>query len=454
MAHPALEGKQVCRQVFPAGELSCTAIEFCSFSPDSSMDNIEFASKSAESSARTSAIRASEPEGQIAAEGTVRVLRTLAEVEEVRAAWESWPGNPDADIDFYIALLKSTPSVVRPHVMVVYRDGRPDALLVGRIDRRRFEWRLGYLRLGHQANILYLVNGALKGTGSFQNVALLVQEICDCLARGEADVAYLNLLRIDSDFYALARTRPGVFCRDRFCAIQPHYTLALPKSGQEFYQRFSSKTRSVLKSKREKLEKAFNGAIEIRCFRGSETLEAAIDVVEQLAKRSYLRGLGLGFVDSPEMRERLRMKARKGWLRTYILYGEDRPLAYWNGDLVAGTFGGNYVGYDPEFSKYSPGMYLMTKVIEGFCTGEGEGVRRIDFGHGDAEYKASLADCESREAAVHIFAPSFKGIEMSIGRSFSGAIEQGIKKVLAKADLLQKIKKSWRNHARRRLTQP
>lgn len=394
-----------------------------------------------------SPILAREPEHQKESGVSVRVLRSFAEVEEIRLSWESWPGNPDADIDFYLTVVRSTSDIVRPHVVVVYREGKPDAILVGRIDRRRFESRLGYFRFGQQANVLYLVNGALKGNSSFENIELLVREVCSSLARNEADVAYLNLHAETSDFYKIARTMPGLLCRDRFCVAQPHFIATVPNSVEEFYRRFSSKTRSVLKSKRVKLEKAFSGEINIRCFQTADEVDSAVEEIEEVAQKSYLRGLGLGFIDSPEMRERLKLKAQKGWLRTYVLYGGQRPLAYWNGDLVQDTFGGNYVGYDREFSNYSPGMYIMTKVIESFCNGDKDVVRRIDFGHGDAEYKASLGMCESLEAPIHIFAPSLKGIGMNLLRMSTTGMELAIKAILVKTNLLQKIKKYWRTRA-------
>src|ERR1700689_1615096 len=156
-------------------------------------------------------------------EATVRVLRTVAEVEEIRPWWGSWQGNPDADIDFYLSFFRAGTEIVRPHVIVVYRGGIPDAILVGRIDRRVMDFRIGYTGFGPKANILFFVAGALRGNASFENSELFVQEICHSLSRKEADVAYLNLLRIDSDPFKLAKKIPGFTRRDHFCVIQPHF---------------------------------------------------------------------------------------------------------------------------------------------------------------------------------------------------------------------------------------
>ena len=381
-------------------------------------------------------------------ETTVRVLRTLSEVEEIRPWWGSWQGNPDADIDLYLSFFRAgTTEIVRPHVIVVYRGGIPDAILVGRIDHRPIHFRIGYLPFRPKANILFFVAGALRGNPSFENSELFVQEICNSLSRREADVAYLNLLRTDSDLFQLAKKLPGFARRDHFCAIQPHFTTTIPKSSDEFYRSLGPKTRQELRRKQQKLEKEISGPIRIRCFRETVEFDEAMEHAEQVAKKSYLRGLGVGFDVGSQTREILRVKAQKGWLRTYILYAGDQPLAFWMGDLIQGTFGGNFTGYDPDIAKYSPGMYIMTKVIEEFCNAKDGAVTKIDFGPGGAPYKASLGKSEADEAAVHIFSRSLKGVGLNLLRSLTTGIHEPLKKALEKTNLLAKIKKAWRTQA-------
>jgi CelD/BcsL family acetyltransferase involved in cellulose biosynthesis len=118
------------------------------------------------------------------------------------------------------------------------------------------------------------------------------------------------------------------------------------------------------------------------------------------------------------------------------------------GDVNQTTFGSDYVAYDGEFGKYSPGMFLIVKVIEGFCDGNREGVARIDFATGHAQYKQVLANQEWQEDSVYIFAPSAKGISLNLVRSLVCAIDQAAKKMLARTNLLQRIKKRWRAAAR------
>jgi hypothetical protein len=380
-------------------------------------------------------------------ESVVKVLRAIPELEEIREVWESWPGNRDSEMESYLTFLRTHPGAVRPHVLVVYRQARPDAILVGRIDDGQIRYRLGYLGMCSKARIMCFVYGALRGNPSKANCELLVNEILRSLSLGEADVAYLNFLRKGSDLCRLATKKPALLCRDYIRTAQPHFTAALPATPEEFYRGLSPKVRKNQKWQAKKLVSHFSGAVRIRCFREVAELDQMIQDVEHIAKRSYQRGLGVGFVDSPATREGLRLKAEKGWLRGHVLYLAERPCAFWLGDVNRTTLGSDYVGYDSEFASHSPGMYLFMKVIEGLCNGNSEGVTEIDFATGYAQYKEVLSNRKWEEESVYIFAPSIKGISLNLIRSLVCGIDLALKKVLARTNLLQRIKKKWRARA-------
>src|ERR1700683_2864939 len=61
----------------------------------------------------------------------IRIARDFAEVESLREAWSRWPGHRDSEIDFYLMILRSYPEVLRPHVIALYRNEQPEAILIG-----------------------------------------------------------------------------------------------------------------------------------------------------------------------------------------------------------------------------------------------------------------------------------------------------------------------------------
>ncbi|MGB7149483.1 MAG: GNAT family N-acetyltransferase, partial [Terriglobales bacterium] len=93
---------------------------------------------------------------------------------------------------------------------------------------------------------------------------------------------------------------------------------------------------------------------------------------------------------------------------------------------------------------FSPGTFLMTKILEQFCA---EGVEEVDFGLGDAPYKQRFGNCWWEEASIDIFAPTLKGLRINALRTPAIFTEQVVKKTLEKTQILPRIKRLWRNRA-------
>ena len=382
----------------------------------------------------------------------IRVARDFAEVEALRDAWSKWPGHRDSEIDFYLMILRSYPEVLRPHVIAVYRNGQPEAILIGRLEEKKLAFKVGYLTLFRpKARCLDFVYDGLRGNASPENTEILVREVMNCLRSGEADLALLEFIPIDSVLYQYSKMLPGFLSRDTSPSQTGHESLKLPPSLDELYKRMSSKRRSEVRRKAKKFVAQATAGITIVCYRQPEQLDRIFQDVEEIARKTYLRGLGTGFEDNALVRARLELCARKGWLRAYVLYIGDRPCAYWIGMMCGETFYGEYVGYDPEYRLLSPGMYVMLTVIETFCNGaSGETVREVDFGFGNAEYKSALCNSSSVESSVFMFAPTFKGLRLNLTRTAARMVDNAARKTVAHANWLQKIKKTWRGRLAKR----
>jgi hypothetical protein len=274
----------------------------------------------------------------------LRVLRTIPELEQFRPMWEAWPGHRDSDLDLFISYIGSSPEVIRPHVIAVYRNGEPVVMLVGRLERVRLDFKIGYVHFRPTANILYFVYGGPRGDASSENCNLLVSEIYRSLTREKAETAYLNFIELDSDLHRFAKTVPNFLSRDHASVIQPHFSATLGETVEDFYRTLSPKVRKNQKWQARKLDTDFSGAVRICCFRKKNEIDNLIHDVESIAKKSYQRGLGVGFSDSPAIRRYLESEAEKGLLRGNVLYVQDRPCAFWIGNINQTTFGREYLG--------------------------------------------------------------------------------------------------------------
>jgi hypothetical protein len=382
----------------------------------------------------------------------IRIARTVAEVESLRQAWTSWGGHRDSDIDVVLMIIDSYPEALRPHVIALYRNGEPDAILIGRLEKKRIAFKIGYLTiLRPLARILNFVYGAVRGNASPENSEILIREVVRCLQNDEADVAFLEFVPVDSPLYQKALSVPGFLNRDSHPAAQLHDLLEVPDSMDLVYQRMSSDRRAVLRKRIRKLQAHPAGELRIVCYRELAEIERMFVDVERIAKNTYQRGLGAGFSDTPEVRERLGLAARKGWLQAYVEYLGDRPVSFWIGMLYGDTFVSEYMGFDTEFRQFAPGMVLILKVIEGFCTrANRDDVKKLDFGLGHAEYKAFLSTQNWREAALYIFGPTWKGAFLKSVRWGTQSIDQLARKVLVSTAIFPPLKRIWRDKLAKR----
>ena len=377
----------------------------------------------------------------------LRVARSLSEVEALRGFWAASPGHRDSDIDFFLMIVQSYPEVLRPHVIALYRDGEPEAILVGRLERKRLKFRVGYLSVACPwARCLTFVYGAIHGDSSAQNTEILLREVMNCLKHDEADLAMLEFVPLESPLYRLALTLPGIRSRDTLPASQGHESLVIPDTVEEVYRRMSSSRRKNLRREIKKLETHPTGRAKIVCYRATTELDLLFRDTEEVAKKTYQRGLGAGFADTPQIRKRLEMAAENGWLRAHLLYLGERPCAFWIGMLYNGTFVSEYMAYDPEFRQWSPGMVLIMCVIEGFCNrANGDIVKELDFGLGHAEYKEALCSNHWLEAAVYIFSPTAKGLLLKSLRTSTRLIDSFARRLLASTTLFRRLKRAWRD---------
>jgi len=382
-------------------------------------------------------------------QASLRILKAAAEFEEVRDTWSAWSDGPEADLDFFSIRLRHRREAVRPHVMVVYRNDRPDCMLVGWLDQGTVTFKVGSLALFRcDARILRFVNGGFLGNQSRENGRFLLREIISALHKQEAQAAEFSQLRADSPLCDLAKREPNVFCRDHFTPVQTHRYLTLPTSFDEFFLSLTSKRRREFRRHARMLVRDFPGRVRFERVRSERDVEDFAYKADEISQTTYKHALGVGFVNDLKTQEMLRAAAQKAALRASIMYIGDRPIAFAAGILSNKTLYGTSTGYDPRFKKYCPGLQSMMHLIEESFEPEG-GPLRFDAGCGDSSYKSALFGSTWEEAPVWIFAPSAKGLSLHVLKLVSTFLHSLAMQLLAKSDRLRKVKKVWHSRALR-----
>lgn len=380
-------------------------------------------------------------------EAETLVLRTVCDADELeglRSIWQCWPGTRDSNFDFFSNVVRSRPGC-QPHVIVLFRNARPDAILVGLRERRKLSYKLGWLTICKlEVNVVEFVSGGLRGSASDENCAAFVRQVMRSLEEGNADMALWKDLDVQSSLCTYAFRSPHFALRDYFPSIDGHWWITnLPDSLNSFFLTRKRSQRSRLRQKHNNVLKHFAGTIRIRCFRSVADLELAIQDIEEIASKAKRRLFGLGFFDTQQCREQMLATAQKGWLRIFILYLGDKPVAFWKGVLYGESLQGEHVGYDPAWSKFSPGIFLFLNMIEDLRK---DGVNTVDLGFGDTQFKRDLGNLRCVESQVRIYAPTLRGFLLNLLNLSCHRVNDCARFLLQRTSCLKWARKTRQKH--------
>ena len=300
---------------------------------------------------------------------------------------------------------------------------------------------------------LTVVNGGWLGVTSEDVANCLIGAVVEYLRGGEANMAMIYSPPLDEPIgIATVRHTPRAFRNPAFSASL-HRLLDVRPGQTSFLNGLSGNERYQQRKRIKKLQAEFGRDVSIKRFQSASEVSELIECAETIARSSYQRGLGVGFEATPFVRHRLAFEASKGWMRGYVLTLGGRSAAFWIGSLRNNVFLSDYLSFDPVFSPFSPGLYLVMKVIDDLYSDVSpERVRLVDFGIGDATYKDRLANRARRESDLYVFEPSIKGRAIGTLHATSLLLGGWSKQLLATTGALDAFRRKWR--ARHRKSNP
>jgi hypothetical protein len=364
--------------------------------------------------------------------------RSFAEIDELALDWQRLASTPAVDLELYRATAESAPGFVRPHLVLARRGDRPVALLAARLERIRLPLKLGYRRLWQPyARCLTVEHGACVGDLSEANAAVLLRALLDSLRSGEADVALLHQLPLESPLLALARRLPPRLCRDGCATKNVRWVLRLPKHPEEPLT-ISGHTRGLARYYTKRLIRKYGDQLRFELYRDVADFERMIADVETIAARTYQRALGVGFAADATSRRRFRRQMERGTLRCFVLYCGGRPAAFWIGFRHGDVYYAESTGYDPEFAPDHVGKVLLARKIDSLRA-EGD-IGSVDFGFGDADYKHHWANERVDEQTLAIFAPSVFGLSLNVMRTVAGRADVWSRRVARRLGVFERLR--------------
>jgi hypothetical protein len=374
----------------------------------------------------------------------IRVLRSLDDIEAIRADLTRLNSHPEHNWDIYWSVFRDQKHPPEPYVAALLEDGRLRAGLVGRVERGHVHLKLGYWKpVRVPVRRIFIPRQGLLGQGDAGALRAMVERVVQDLRDRRADLAVFEFPEQDSALHRAAKgVALGFWMRDRAPERRVHRYLTLPATFEEFDRQHKGLLQKV-----RKFEKAFEGRYEHRLLTREDEIEAFCDGADALVSGTWQRGLGIGFLNSEEHRGRIRAAARRGAWRAFVTLVDRKTVAFWIGCSFGSSAFLWWTAYDASQRVYSPGLVALTRMVEHLIS---KGVTTVDFGGGDAPYKERLCNDSRWEENVCIFAPGFKGVLAHGVHGLDEAVRNLSRTTLK--GLANRLKTPWRRLIARRMS--
>jgi hypothetical protein len=372
----------------------------------------------------------------------VKVHQSENEVEELRAFWTETQKHPNSDLDHFLLVCRLRPEVIGCFVFSLWQQGSCVAVVAGRIGYLELQPRIGYLKLPCvRGRMLTIIHEGVLGQLCSSGASAVVVRIKQLLSDRVVDMASFNGLMEGSPLLDSIRGIGGC----TLGAINPHWAehreLKLASQPGFLVQAMKSKHRSWIRKKTTDLERAAKGKIAWRWHDRIGDVVSLCHQMEAVAARTYQRGLGAGFKDDEEHRERLALFARQGTLRVLLLEVDGQPAAFWYGISYRGVFHSEATGYIAELQEHEVGTQIFLRLIDELVS---EGVGRFDFGLGDAHYKQRFGDRSWRETTVRLFGNTWRSQMLRAYVGSCEVVDRTLRSLVQRVGLSDRLKQAWR----------
>ncbi len=374
----------------------------------------------------------------------IRTHRGEAQLRELSAEWERLCHGPDADPDLFLVTCRHRPQVLAPWALSAWRGDRCEAIVFGRLERSPIGPSLGYARLPALPAVrLTVPYEGVVGRIEPDQAEPLVERLESLLQESRADFCSFAALPEDNGLWPALARRAG----RSLGASRPEWTrrwvLELEREPDFLLRRLRAKHRTWHKRKERELVETHLGAVQWRWLTMFEQTDEVSRQLEEVARQTYQRGLGVGFRDDPETRETLTVLARRGWLRVMLLEVAGRPGAFWLGAVRGDTFHARATGYAPALGRFEVGTALVLRLTAALVR---EGVARLDWGPGDVGYKQRFGTRAWREARADLFGRRRRSRLLRGYKAAGDWLGRWVRRTAARLGVLNRVKQAWRRN--------
>jgi len=219
-----------------------------------------------------------------------------------------------------------------------------------------------------------------------------------------------------------------------------HYFIDLRGSFTEYLSKLSQNSRHNLRRRARRFSEFSGGRIRWARYCSIEEVSEFYRLATAISSRSWGKAVGGPGFSGTFSEERLRSLAEQDRSRGYVLFDSERPIAFAYCEIHDEDVAYLKIGYDQDYSKWSPGTVLFYLLLESLFA-EAK-YRCFDFKEGELWYKRTLATGSKRCVRIIYFRRNIPNLALVATHWSLGALSRAAGKVLGALRLKQGIKRA------------
>ncbi len=187
-----------------------------------------------------------------------------------------------------------------------------------------------------------------------------------------------------------------------------------------YWKSLDGKVRHNVERKRRKLESS--GALCFRIISTADELSASLEDLREIERHSWKEEAGSS-ITAAQSEERFYAElahscASKGWLRLYLMYLDDRPVAFMYAVVYKKVFYALKTSYHLDFHNLSPGSVIVDRITRDAFA---EQLGAVDFLGVESNWKKQLSNDARTRSNVCLFSRG------NLRCWYCACVEQGLK---------------------------
>jgi len=263
---------------------------------------------------------------------------------------------------------------------------------------------------------------------------------------------YLATMEKGYPIYALEIDQEGHLWRSIQDVGKQYYFVANTTSKTHMFHQFGdtfdaaitsfskNRKKDLIKAEKKFMDKFGTSALLME-YKAKDHVKHFLAAAEAINRKTYQARLLNETIDSgAEATQAFEASAEAGFLRSFVLWVEDIPIAFVEGyQTPSGVYEAERTGYDPAYSEYRPGVNCHIQLIRRLYQDNKPII--LDFGVGDGGLKRLFSNRERQSVSPILLPKNTKGASIFVILEMSRRLNTVFILLLERFGLKNRIKK-------------